>query len=369
MQQRKVWAIVPLFFAMGAFLQGQTSEAARIAALIQQLGDDDYDRREKAQRGLEGVGERALPALRKAAAMHADLEIRRRAVETIREIFLAHRKSAACGLEMLLVEEGEFPMGSPRNESWRKPEEVIHQVRITRPFLIGVYEVTQGEFEKVMKRNPAWFSPKGSGSDKVAGQDTTRFPVENLTWFDAVEFCNTLSRLDGYPAYYKIENAKRDGDTLRTATVTVVGGTGYRLPTEAEWELTARGWTNTPFHFGYENNGRQANLRPGPAIGYGGGPTWPTLGRSTKVGAFPPNNMGLHEVHGNVAEWCQDWYDMNYYVNSPAADPTGPAEGTQRVVRGGSWLVNEGACRSASRFALTPDANHNYAGFRVARSP
>jgi formylglycine-generating enzyme required for sulfatase activity len=361
-------AVVTLFFALGAFLQGEPPEAARIAALVKQLGDEDFDIREKAQRDLEKAGEAALPALRKAEAL-PDLEVRRRAVEVVRAIILAHRKSASTGLETALVDPGKFQMGSSPNESWRKPEEAAHPVRITRPFLLGVHEVTQGEYEKVMQRNPAWFAAKGGGGDKVAGQDTARFPVENVTWFDAVEFCNALSKLDGYAPYYKIANEKRENGSLRAAGVAVVRGTGYRLPTEAEWEYACRAGTTTPYHFNGSNTGHEANLRPGPATGYGGGPMWPAVGRTTKVRSFPPNGLGLYDMHGNAGEWCQDWYDRDYYANSPGDDPEGPATGTQRVLRGGSWVLSETGCRSASRLGLAPDSNNNYAGFRVARTP
>jgi formylglycine-generating enzyme required for sulfatase activity len=220
-----------------------------------------------------------------------------------------------------------------------------------------------------MKYNPSYFTPVGPGRFKVDGEDVTRFPVERVTWFDAVEFCNRLSKQDGFAEYYKLADVTRDGDSITKATVTVAGGSGYRLPTEAEWEFACREWSVTPYHFGWQNTGREANLKPGPATGYGGGPTWPALERTARVGSYKPNAYGLHDMHGNVAEWCWDWYRTDYYSASPAADPVGPDTGDHRVLRGGSWLVNESSCRTAGRYWQAPGEGKNYAGFRVARTP
>jgi len=342
---------------------------AKIARLIDRLGDDDFDTREKTNRALQDVGEPALPALRLASRKNPDAEIRRRAELAIAGILLDARKSKSLGLEMVVLDPAEYPMGSPKNESYRRPDELQHRVRLTKPFLIGTFEVTQEQYEKVMGRNPSWFSKDGNGKAAVAKIDTARLPVEQVTWYDAVEFCNKLSARDGYPAYYKLADVRRDGDVTTYATVTIAGGSGYRLPTEAEWEYACRAGSTTRFHFGYSSEGREANLKPGPAVGYGAAPTWPTADRPVPVGSYKPNDWGLHEMHGNVAEWCQDWYHADYYANSPADDPPGPNSGEHRALRGGSWLISEINCRSASRAFLRQDEKAYYAGFRVARTP
>jgi sulfatase modifying factor 1 len=348
---------------------GPEDSDARIAALVKQIGDEEFARREAASAGLEAIGEKALPAVRAALAKADDVDYRRRAQAIVRAIIQGARKSKTTGLEMALVEEGEFQMGSPKSELSRRPDETQHKVRITRAFLIGVHEVTQDEYHRVRKVNPSWFSATGGGKDKVSGRETGRFPVEKVTWYDAVEFCNQLGKLDGYSPYYKVADVKREGDSIKSATVTILGGNGYRLPTEAEWEFACRAYSTRRFHFGNENTGKEANLRPGSSIGYGSPPTWTPLGRTTKVGSYAPNPWGLCDMHGNAGEWCWDWYDRDYYSNSPVDDPQGPATGTQRVVRSGSWMVGETSCRSASRLGLAPDESKEWAGFRVCRTP
>src|SRR5262249_40165728 len=153
---------------------------------------------------------------------------------------------------------------------------------------------------------------KGIGQDKVKGMNTGRFPVESMSWDSAMSFCRLLS---GRPDE-------------------VAAGRVYRLPTEAEWEYACRGGTaaKTPFHFGQSLASDQANFdgnRPYRGIGPG-----PWLERTTTVGSYPPNGFGLYDMHGNVAEWCSDWYDKNYYSTSPKTDPKGAASGKYRIIRG-----------------------------------
>jgi formylglycine-generating enzyme required for sulfatase activity len=337
------------------------SELTRIIAFIDQLGDARFAKREAAFKELTLIGEKALPSVREAATRHADPEVQERATRLIPILLQGCAKSKSLGLEMVVISQGDFEMGSPKGEYYRKADETPHQVRFRKPFLMGTYEVTQGEFEKVTKRNPSIYAPKG--------EDTSRFPVENVTWFEAIDFCNRLNKLDGFEPFYRMENVKTDKDVIRSATVTILGGNGYRLPTEAEWEYSCRAGTRSAFHYGHSSNGTEANLKPGPAIGYGSEPMWKVLGRPDKVGAYKPNQWGLHEMHGNNGEWCWDWYDKDYPTDKLVIDPFGPDKGTQRVVRGGSWMVNERSCRSATRYYLTPDEQKNFVGFRVARTP
>ncbi len=231
------------------------------------------------------------------------------------------------GMKLKLIPAGEFLMGSPESEESRNSDEKQHRVRITKPFYLGVYEVTQSEYEKVMGENPS--DSKGA----------TR-PVEMVSWNDAVEFCKKLSAKEG-----------------RT----------YRLPTEAEWEYACRAGTTTPFNFGSVLNGKQANCDGDHP--YGTETKGPDLGKTTTAGSYAPNTWGLYDMHGNVCEWCGDRYDSDYYEKSPTDDPTGPATGSCRVHRGGSWNYRPRLCRSAFRSRLTPDFRSHYLGFRVALVP
>jgi formylglycine-generating enzyme required for sulfatase activity len=274
-------------------------------------------------------------------------------------------------MDLVPLPAGAFAMGTPRpRQGAGRADEAEHPVRFSRPFLIGAHEVTQDEYRKVMKADPSWFSPAGGGKAKVTGFATGAFPVERVTWFDALAFCNRLSEMDGYPPYYRLDEVKTTGDSITGATIAALGGNGYRLPTEAEWEYACRARTFTAYHFGnLVRTGKEGNFKTIISGGYGGPDVEVDLGRTARVGSYPPNAWGLYDMHGNVAEWCWDWYGPDYYVKSPEVDPTGPAGGTQRVCRGGSWLVSYQNCRSATRHALAPDEAKDHTGFRVARTP
>ena len=244
------------------------------------------------------------------------------------------------GMKLVLIPAGKFLMGSPKDEKERDPDEEQHEVSITKPFYLGVYEVTQAEYEKVMGKNPSWFSAKGEG--KVKDMDTSRFPVERVSWDNAVAFCKKLSELP--------EEKK--------------AGRVYRLPTEAEWEYACRAGTKTVFHYGNSLSSKQANFDG--AFSYGGADKGPYLERTAKVGSYAPNAFGLYGMHGNVWEWCQDGYDASYYKTNLREDPPGPAQASDRVVRGGSWIDYGGDCRSAFRDGYAPGRRGDGLGFRVA---
>jgi sulfatase modifying factor 1 len=344
------------------------TSADSIPAAITQLSADTFAERDLAAKRLINFGEPALPMLRIAAKESRDTEVRRTAEHLILKITSIACHSSSTDMEFLLVDSGEFMMGSPEKESDRQPSETLHKVRITQPFLLGAFEVTQAEFKQVMKFKPSWFSSSGEGKAKLAGQGTDRFPVECVTWFDAVAFCNALSKLDGLPAYYKISDVKRKNNAIIAAKVEIAGGLGYRLPTEAEWEYACRAGTDTPFQFGAGKGSRGGNFKVQGTTAYGIKSKVSGLGRTTSVGSYNTNLWGFRDMHGNVAEWCGDWYAEDFYKKSTDSNPSGPSKGTHRVLRGGSWLVNQNACRSAARYWHVPGMTNNYIGFRVARN-
>lgn len=272
-------------------------------------------------------------------------------------------QSTATGLEMVLIEPGDFVMGSPETEKGRGNDEAQRTVRIARPFYAGKYELTQGEFERVMGFNPSSFSRTGGEAKKVTGKDPARFPVEVVSWFDTVAFCNGLSDLDGLPISYRLSRIQRDGRSIKRADVAFEGGRGYRLLTDEEWEYACRAGTTTPFHFGDVNDGRAANVDG--YTPYGTKETGPRLGRPTTVGSYPPNRFGLHDMHGNVWEWCEDTYAEKL---TGGTNPLVSDGGSYRVRRGGGWTSRAASCRSASRFRLSPSNRRDDLGFRVTLS-
>ena len=249
------------------------------------------------------------------------------------------------GMRLALIPPGRFRMGSPAEEQGRQVDEgPMHQVELTRPFYLGVFLVTQAQYARVMGSNPSFFSATGGGWSEVEGLDTSDFPVEQVSWEEA---CRFLDRLSARP-----EEAVR--------------GRHYRLPSEAEWEYSCRGGASstTPFHCGNSLSSAQANFDGNHP--YGEGPLGPYLGRTCPVGSYRPNALGLYDMHGNVWEWCADWYAEDYYKTSPRCDPPGPSEGSKRVIRGGNWFLDGWNCRSAYLYRRLIDDRIQYAGFRAA---
>jgi formylglycine-generating enzyme required for sulfatase activity/serine/threonine protein kinase len=300
------------------------------------------------------------------------------------------------GMKLALIPPGEFQMGSPESEAGRGRDEPQHRVRITKPFYLSVDEITQSEFERVMGRNPSWFSNTGGPAEAATGVDTSRYPVENVTWYDAVEFCNKLSEQDGRRPHYLLVDIEREGDgSIKEAKASIEEGGGYCLPTEAQWEYACRAGTMTPFSFGTANNATECNCNG--TLPYGTEVQGPALGRTTAVGSYRPNAFGLYDMHGNVNEWCWDIFDRAYYRHSPETDPAGPG-GTPskvtrkrsrtkkspesdaaepsgdplRVLRGGywgtSWGTSAAVSRAAFRYRRPPGFRGHALGFRVART-
>jgi formylglycine-generating enzyme required for sulfatase activity len=178
--------------------------------------------------------------------------------------------------------------------------------------------------------------------------NTGRFPVENVSWHDAREFCARLTELP---------------EEKRSRRV-------YRLPTEAEWEYACRGGASPmPFHVGATLSSGQANFNGNHP--YGDVPRGPFLDRTTTVGSYPPNALGLFDLHGNVWEWCADWYAKDTYQKGPRQDPVGPAAGpsNRRIIRGGSWIDHGRLCRTAERGGNLPEIAMSLYGFRVVAAP
>jgi formylglycine-generating enzyme required for sulfatase activity len=289
--------------------------------------------------------------------------------------------SKSTGMKLALIPAGTFLMGSSDadvkaalqadstfKEEYAKAEQPQHTVKISKPFYMGVYEVTQGEYESVMGTNPSWFSKTGDGKSEVRGLDTSTFPVEAVSWFDAVEFCNKLSAQDGLTAYYGLTNVTRESGSIKSATVSTTSGNGYRLPSEAEWEYACRGKTTTPFHFGSILNGDKANINGN--YPYGTTTRGEDLERPTTVGSYVKNEFGLYDMHGNVWEWCFDVVDGSAYVkrgSGTTADPVVTSGSESRALRGGSWVGSAWIARTADRYSLAPALRNYCYGFRVVR--
>ncbi len=238
------------------------------------------------------------------------------------------------GIRLTLLPRGIFEMGSELagETSIRSNESPQHRVVFSQAVYLGIGPVTQSEYLKVMGSNPSTFQGDQGGPDH---------PVENVSWHDAIAFCTKLSRM---PAERK-------------------AGRSYRLPSEAEWEFACRAGNTTLYSCGEELPLSLANF--GGAYGPDGSPRSSARGRTSPVGAYPPNHFGLYDMHGNVWEWCQDWYGEHYYEESPLQDPSGPGEGRFKVTRGGSWRSLAPTCRAAYRNAVVPSNRDAYTGFRI----
>ncbi|MFH1844797.1 MAG: SUMF1/EgtB/PvdO family nonheme iron enzyme [bacterium] len=252
------------------------------------------------------------------------------------------RITNAIGMELVQIPEGTFLMGSASREPERKSDETQHQVTISRPFFMSTTEVTQEQWLSVMGDNPSRF--------RECGGDC---PVDSVSWQDAIRFCNLLSELDGRHPVYVLDD--------REVTWTRDAG-GYRLPTEAEWEYACRAGTETPFNTGDCLATDLANYHG--EISYEGCQAGLNRQRPIRAGSFPPNAFGLDDMHGNVWEWCWDWYG-DYPDAEHITDPSGPPVGERRVLRGGAWSRSAEFCRSANRTGNFLSFRRDCDGFRV----
>jgi formylglycine-generating enzyme required for sulfatase activity/uncharacterized caspase-like protein len=287
------------------------------------------------------------------------------------------------GMPLVLLPRSTYIKGSPKSEYKRREDEAFRSVILQRRVLMGIHEVTQAEYQAVMGSNPSHYSPEGSGAHEIGELRTGRFPVEQVSWKDAVQFCEKLSALPSEVSASRV----------------------YRLPTESEWEYACRAGGMEAFSTGQVIDGSQANIRSDEPYWYA--TRSPSIGRTQTVERFPSNLFGLCDMHGNVAEWCQDYYDqrpsglysiptgksiveddpvaileqLHELLNTPvsaqfsaqdkfsmweaARDPQGPRSGMQRVIRGGSFLSDVAQCRSAARKSQAPGYTHKALGFRV----
>jgi formylglycine-generating enzyme required for sulfatase activity len=242
---------------------------------------------------------------------------------------------------MVYIEGGTFTMGSPGTEEGRDFDETLHQVTVSS-FYLGKYEVTQDEYQEIMKTAPGNFK----------GKD---LPVESISWYDAILFCNKLSQSQGLTPVYDFKGKAVTWD--RTAD-------GYRLPTESEWEYACRAGTSTPFNTGISITTEQANFNGAESDNNNAQGVF--LEKTMPVGSYPANAWGLYDMHGNVFEWCWDLH--GYYVRDEQTDPTGPVSGSLRIIRGGSWVNGGQTLRSASRGVYIPGGGNERIGFRLARN-
>lgn len=237
------------------------------------------------------------------------------------------------GMRFVRIEPGKFIMGSPETQPGRQEREHAHEVEITRAFYLGVYEVTQAEYRAVLVTNPSHFGRQERRESLTAGERFDRHPVDSVNWHDAVRFCEELS--------------KRDAEQK--------AGRRYRLPTEAEWEYACRAgatgiWTwgddrkLLPEFAWYRHRGSELTTQP--------------------VGQKRANAWGLHDMHGNVWEWCSDWYAEDVR-DASRQDPRGPDDGLSKVIRGGAFQSIPANTRSATRFHDPPDIGDHDVGLRV----
>ncbi|MDR3171047.1 MAG: SUMF1/EgtB/PvdO family nonheme iron enzyme [Treponema sp.] len=241
------------------------------------------------------------------------------------------------------VNAGSFTMGSIETGSIHNTAEIPHTVTL-RAFFMAQFEVTQKEYRAIMGENPSQFQGEN-------------LPVENVSWYDGIEYCNKRSEIEHRTPAYTINKELQDrnnrnlADPFKWHVVWNQAANGYRLPTEAEWEYTCRAGTTTPFNTGAEINASQAHFNQT---------------NTRDVGSFAPNTWGLYDMHGNVREWCWDWFGD--YPKTDAEDPTGAVSGDFRITRGGCWNKQGDFMRSAHRNGNAPQTRSSAIGLRLALS-
>lgn len=256
-------------------------------------------------------------------------------------------------LDLVWIAPGTFTMGSPSSEADRRDDETQHCVTLSKGFWMGKYEITQEQWQALMGSNPSNF--KG-----------VKNPVELVSWDDCQEFIKRLNALVA-------ATGGRGGPGAPTPATSLGSASGiFRLPTEAEWEYACQAKTTT-FHYGNDLDASIANFNGN--YPYGNGHKGEYRQKTVPVGSFKPNAFGLYDMHGNVWEWCQDWYVWAWcperdggYPSDSVTDPVGPGSGVSRVYRGGGWRDRAGFCRSAVRYDDRPGNRWDGLGLRLVRT-
>jgi formylglycine-generating enzyme required for sulfatase activity len=254
----------------------------------------------------------------------------------------AGEERTIAGVGLCWCPPGRFTMGSPPAESERRPGEDQVEVTLTRGFWAGKYEVTQGDWRRVVGKLPGALT-----AELPEGDD---YPVGNVNFAETEAFCRKLTEL-----------ARSSGELPE--------GWEFRLPTEAQWEYACRAGTTTATAFGNKLGSKQANFKGKP---YNGAEAGPSPGKAARVGSYPPNAWGLHDMHGNIFEWCRDWYHarlpggLDPDLHDAGSTVQRNRDGTaSRVRRGGAWTDDGWACRSAFRLRFEPERRYDHIGFRV----
>jgi formylglycine-generating enzyme required for sulfatase activity len=248
------------------------------------------------------------------------------------------------GIPFVTLPGGTFQMGDIQNYDQYSREKPVHDVSITG-FEMSMYEVTQAQYQSVT----------GSNTSSFIGENN---PIENVSWHDAMIFTNKMSEMAGLERCYNERTWACDYEA-----------NGFRLPTEAEWEYACRAGTQTKYNTGNDLSGDGRTSIDLDSAGWYW-INWGDANRTTHAaGEKIPNAWGLYDMHGNVWEWCNDWYDKDYFGSSPPSDPTGPTSGSYRVIRGGGMDNVARDCRSATRDRRDPSKEYMYLGIRVVRRP